>query len=113
MAATTPKLPQNLRDIWTDMYSLHANFNDMGNTVEEWTAYWKTAVSIVKKHNDNKLAHELALAISEYLDSERKQMAKEEAECRAGIRPEGQETGEQNSPNSQSESKQPCQLGMF
>ena len=45
MAATTPKLPQNLRDIWTDMYSLHANFNDMGNTVEEWTAYWKTAVS--------------------------------------------------------------------
>lgn len=107
------KLPQDLRDIWTDMYSLHANFNAMGNSVEEWTAFWKTSVSIMKKHNDNKLAQELVLAIAEYLGEERKQMAKEEAECRAGIGPESQETGEQSSPDSPSESREPSQLGMF
>ena len=107
------KLPQELRDIWTDMYSLHANFNAMGNTVEEWTTFWKTTVSIIKKHNDNKLAQELAIAIADFLDAERKQMAKEEAECRAGIRPEGQGTGEQSSPDSPSGSREPSQLGMF
>ena len=107
------KLPQDLRDIWTDLYSLHANFNGMGNSVEDWTAFWKTAASIVGKHNDNKLCMELAVAVGNYLEDERKKMAKEEAECRAGIRPEGQETGEQTSPDSQSESKEPSQLGMF
>lgn len=110
MAAT---LPQNLRDIWADMYALHANFNDMGNSVEDWTAFWKTAASIMGKHNENKLCMEVVVAIGNYLEHERKQMAKEEAECRAGIRPEGQETGEQSSPDSQSESREPSQLGMF
>lgn len=107
------KLPQDLRDIWSDMYALHTNFNDMENSVEDWTAFWKTATSIVSKHNDNKLAYEIAIAIGNYLDHERKQMAKEEAECRAGIGPEGQETEGQSSPDSQSESKQPSQLAMF
>ena len=107
------KLPQELRDIWTDLYTLHTNFADMGNSVEDWAAFWKTSVSIIHKHGDSKLAEELVMALGGYLEHERKQAAKEEAECRAGIRPEGQETGEQSSPDSQSRSKEPSQLGMF
>lgn len=107
------KLPQELRDIWTDLYALHATFNGMGNTVDDWTTFWKTAVSVIRKHNDSKLAEELVMAVGGFLEHERKQMAKEEAECRAGIRPEGQGTGEPSSQDSQSGSKEPSQLAMF
>ena len=102
MAAT---LPQNLRDIWADMYALHANFDGMGNSVEDWTAFWKTSASIIGKHNENKLCTELVLAIGNYLEHERKQMTKEKAECRADREPEGKGTGDRSSSDTQSGSR--------
>lgn len=94
-------LPDPIRAIWKDMYKLHEEFNSMGNDVSDWTAWWKTAVSIIHKHNDSKLAEELVLAITGYLESERK------------VAQECAETTGQSSPDTQSESKQPSQLALF
>lgn len=95
-------LPGPLREIWKDMYKLHEEFDGMGNGVEDWTAWWRTAVSVIHKHNDSKLAEELVMAIAGYLESERK-----------GKREECEETAGQSSQNMQSESRQPSQLTLF
>ncbi len=65
-------LPSNVREIWTDMYKLHDKFNDMGNTVDEWTIWWRTATSILHKHGDCRLVTDLMYAISAYLEEERR-----------------------------------------
>lgn len=93
-------MPESIREIWKDMYKLHEEFNGMGNGVDDWATWWKTAVSVIHKHNDAKLAEEMVLAITAHLESERKAKY-------------GCETTEQSSLNTQSESRQPSQLALF
>lgn len=107
------KLSQNLRDIWTDMYQLHANFDEMGNSVDDWALWWKTSMSILHKHNDHPLCEQLILGLTAYLEESRKETVEDGSECKEGTRQEGQEIGGLSSQDSQSESKAPSQLGMF
>lgn len=107
------KLPQSVRDIWTDMYKLHETFDAMGSSVEDWALWWKTSMSILHKHNDHPLCEQLILGLTAYLESSRKITEEEESECKEGAGQGGQRTDGLNSQDTQSESKAPSQLGMF
>ncbi len=104
-------LPQSTREIWTDMYKLHERFHEMGNTVDDWLLWWRTAISLIHKHNDTQLVKDMVNAITACLEEDRK-IPKDEPV----IRVEGaacEETAAPSSPDTQSESNPPSQLGMF
>ena len=68
-------MPQELRDIWTDAYKLHARHEQMPSTVEAWTACAADAQIFCSKHGQHPLAVELAIAVYNYLDKCRKEAA--------------------------------------
>ena len=68
-------LPQEIRNIWTDMYLFHATFEKMGNTSEEWSQFLETMKDICKKHNNHPLCIKLGVATIEYLNDQRKEAA--------------------------------------
>lgn len=102
-------LPQSTREIWTDMYKLHERFHDMDNTVDDWLLWWRTAISLIHKHNDAPLAKDMVNAITACLEEARKIPVNAD-EIRVE---EVCETEEQTSQDTPSESNQPSQLGMF
>ncbi len=66
-------MPQELRDIWTDAYKLHAAFEHMGRSIEEFSECYDAVVNLYKKHDSHPLALKLALAVYGYLDESRRQ----------------------------------------
>lgn len=73
-------LSPEIRDIWTDAFKFHATFEHMGNSPEEWERCAETMGLLSSKHGDHPLAKELLMTVYVYLDSERKKIAKEQAE---------------------------------
>lgn len=89
------------RAIWTEAYRFHAAFRNMENTEADWKKCCETMVQLIHKHNDHDLAKKLLLAVYDHLSEERK------------VNIECEETRGQSLPDTQSKSKDPCQLMLF
>lgn len=65
------KLPQELRDIWTDAYKYHAAIEPMGNSLDDWKRAYEMALGIIRKYNNHPLAMKLVLDVYEYAEHTR------------------------------------------
>lgn len=67
----SPKLPENIRAMYTDAYRLHETLVTMGNTPEDWQKCHQLMVETSAKHHDHPLFISLAVAITEQLERDR------------------------------------------
>lgn len=68
----TQKMPQDLRDMWTDAYKYHAAIETMGNTVADWEHAYQMAMEIYNKYDRHPLVLKLLLAVYEYVEQVRR-----------------------------------------
>lgn len=60
-------VPNEIREMWSDVYKLFdVNYN-MPNTPQAWETFWEQAQSIRKKHKDPRFI-ELIVVVSEMLE---------------------------------------------
>lgn len=59
-------VPDELREVWKEIYVLFDTHYQMPNTAESWDGFWKEAEEIMNKHDDMNLL-ELILAVSEMI----------------------------------------------
>jgi hypothetical protein len=59
-------VPDELREVWKEIYVLFDTHYQMPNTAEAWDGFWKEAEAIMNKHEDMHLL-ELVIAVSELI----------------------------------------------
>ena len=72
-------IPQEERDIWTDLYKYYATFSTMGNTDADWKRASQAFCYMITKHNDHPLAWHMFMAVFDYLSEQRKDASYQEA----------------------------------
>ena len=60
-------VPQDLRDMWKDVYVLFDSHYNMPNNAESWQAFWEKAESIRQKHT-NPHTGVLIMVVSEMIE---------------------------------------------
>lgn len=62
-------VPDNLREMWADIYRLFDINYKMPNTEDAWKKFWDQAVKIVDKYkNDCRFVENLVVIVSEILE---------------------------------------------
>ena len=61
-------VPQNIRDMWTDIYVLFDTHYNMKNDAESWKKFWERTAEIREKHKDIPGVGNLILIVSEMLE---------------------------------------------
>lgn len=64
-------LPDNLREMWADIYRLYDRNYNMENTKEAWNAFWEQAKAIQDKYGQ--VSFRLVVVVSEMLEEPMKQ----------------------------------------
>lgn len=66
------KLPDDIRNIYTDAYKLHETFCDMANDAESWTKATNAANDMCISHDNHPFMVAMAIAVINQLERERK-----------------------------------------
>jgi hypothetical protein len=67
-------VPNELRDVWKEIYVLFDTHYKMENTVSAWDGFWEEAKAIMDRHSDLQLL-ELIVAVSEMISDRMKEKA--------------------------------------
>ena len=59
-------VPEELREVWKEIYVLFDSHYKMPNTAEAWDGFWAEAEGIMNRHEDMHLL-ELLIAVSELI----------------------------------------------
>ncbi|MBP5231262.1 MAG: hypothetical protein ILO68_05970 [Clostridia bacterium] len=66
------KLPEYIRDMWSDAYRLHETLQGMGNTAEDWLKCCELMGETTIRHQEHPLMVALAAAVFEQLERDRR-----------------------------------------
>ena len=69
-------VPDELREVWKEIYILFDTHYKMPNTAEAWDGFWKEAEKIINKHDGMQLL-ELVIAVSELIADRMRETANE------------------------------------
>ena len=58
-------VPNNMREMWTDLYILYDSHYNMKNTEEDWNNFWTEATKLYLKYNGNLMLVKFVDAIAE------------------------------------------------
>lgn len=61
-------VPENLREMWSDVYKLFDINYKMENTPASWNRYWDQVEQLIKKHNRYPYVMDLARIVSEMIE---------------------------------------------
>ena len=61
-------VPDNLREMWADIYKLFDLNYKMENTSQAWNKYWDQVEQLLKKHNRYPYVMDLARIVSEMIE---------------------------------------------
>lgn len=67
-------VPDELRQVWKEIYVLFDTHYQMPNTVESWNKFWDEAKEIIDRHSDMQLL-ELIIAVSEMISDRMRETA--------------------------------------
>ena len=62
-------VPDENRELWTDLYKFYDIHYLMGNTAEDWSTFWDDAEQIYKRHDGKPLLIKFITAIAEDFES--------------------------------------------
>ena len=65
-------VPNELREVWKEIYILFDTHYQMENTVDAWDGFWQEAKAIMDRHSDMQLL-ELIIAVSEMISDRMKE----------------------------------------
>ena len=65
-------VPEELREVWKEIYILFDTHYTMDNKVEAWDGFWDDARTIMDRHSDMQLL-ELIIAVSEMISDRMKE----------------------------------------
>ena len=61
-------VPNNLREMWSDVYRLFDSNYLMQNSDEAWRSFWLQAVSLYEKYNKPKYLVSMIIVVSELIE---------------------------------------------
>ena len=61
-------VPNNLREMWSDVYRLFDSNYLMQNSDEAWRSFWLQAVSLYEKYNKPKQLVSMIIVVSELIE---------------------------------------------
>lgn len=73
-------VPQNLRDMWADIYRLFDVHYPMQNTKDDWDLFWSDAQKLYDKYERNKIVISLVIVASEIIEDRMKSEERQNAE---------------------------------
>lgn len=65
-------VPNDIREMWADLYRFYDINYKMPNTPEAWLHFWKQAEELKLKYPDQDRLHEFVMVIMEMLEDDRK-----------------------------------------
>jgi len=66
-------VPDDIREMWSDVYKLFDNNYKMQNKIEEWNKFWSQAESISKKHIHQTRVMDMILIVAKMIEDRMKE----------------------------------------
>lgn len=80
MAQRSDKLDEETRSLYADLYRFHERFNNMGNSLNDWTLCHDEADYLVQKHGGTDFAYAMFFNVYDKLFLDRQGMPTEQPE---------------------------------
>ena len=61
-------VPNEIREMWSDLYRLYDVHYNMENTSDAWKEFWDAAKTIAEKHNNNRYLWVMIQTVSQMIE---------------------------------------------